>query len=95
LGDDYNFTAESSLQRVEGSVGWEHVIAKHFLVRWDIGGSYTFAASAKIKREFNAGWPLNGLIDDAAKDVENDLEETLQKHVNTPILAVGVGWRFQ
>lgn len=95
FGDNYNFSAKAELHRVEASLGWEHVIAKHLLIRWDIGGSYTFQAAAKVEHEFETSWPFTGPIQDLEDEAEEKLETILEKHVHTPILALGVGWRFQ
>jgi hypothetical protein len=95
MGKGYELTAAADMHRLDLSVGWEHVIARHFLIRWDVGGSWTFDAKAKVERDFDAFWPLDDLIDDATDDVEDDLEATLERSVHTPIVALGVGWRFQ
>jgi hypothetical protein len=95
LGDDYNFSANAELHRVEASFGWEHVIAKHLLIRWDLGGSYTFRATAKVEHQFETYWPFTDPIEQAEEDAEEKLVTILEKNVHTPILAVGVGWRFQ
>jgi hypothetical protein len=94
LGDDYDFAAAATLHRVEASVGWEHVIGTHLLVRWDLGASYTLDATARVEREFD-GWPFDAALDDLQDDAEDDLERVLERHVHTPIVALGVGWRFQ
>jgi hypothetical protein len=94
LGDDYNFRSEASLHRVEASVGWEQVFREHLLIRFDLGGSYTFAAKAEVHRDFDGGWLFNDALDDLEDDMEDDLEETFTRSVHTPIIALGVGWRF-
>ena len=93
LGNDYSFLAEAVLRRAEGSVGWEHVIGEHILVRWDLGVSYTVNATARVDRNFDAGWLFNDALDDLEDGLEDDLEDALEK-VHTPILALGIGWRF-
>lgn len=94
IGDDYDFSTSAELHRVEASVGWEHVIAKHFLIRWDLGASYTFRVRANVHREFDATWLFDDAVDKMEDDAEADIERDLAK-VHTPILALGVGWRFQ
>jgi hypothetical protein len=93
FGDDYDFSVAAELHRVEASVGWEHVIAGHFLVRWDIGASYTVAAHARVQRQFDP-WLFEDALDDMEEDAEADIERDLA-NLHTPILALGVGWRFQ
>ena len=47
-----------------------------------------------VEREFD-GWPFDAALDDLQDDAEDDLERVLERHVHTPIVALGVGWRFQ
>lgn len=95
LGDELSFAARAAMHRVDASFGWEYVIRRHLLIRWDLGASYTAHATADIHREFEAYWPLSTELDRIEGDAEDDVIEALEKHVHTPIMAVGVGWRFQ
>lgn len=94
LGDAFDFDAQAALHRLELSLGYEWVIRRHLLVRFDLGGSYTFAANATIERQFDVPFFLDGTMDKLEDDTEVKLEEVLEKYVHTPILALGVGWRF-
>jgi hypothetical protein len=94
LGDSYNFSAAAELHRVDLSFGWEHVFGRHFLLRWDLGASYTFAATAEIHRDFDTPRIFDGFFDEVEDKGEDDLVRILQQYVHTPIIAVGVGWRF-
>lgn len=95
LGDELPFEAHAAAHRVEATFGWEYVIREHLLVRWDLGASYTARATARVERDFDAPWPLSTELDRLEADAEDDVVEALEKHVHTPIVALGVGWRFQ
>lgn len=95
LGDQYPFAASASLHRVEASFGWEHVFGGHFLLRWDIGASYTFEATADVHHDFDAPAIFDPFFDRVEGKANDELVKVLEQYVHTPILAVGVGWRFQ
>ena len=95
LGDSYPFAASASLHRVEASFGWEHVFGEHFLVRWDLGASYTLSAEADVVHDFNPPALFDPFFAAVEAKANHELESVLEKYVHIPILAVGVGWRFQ
>jgi len=94
LGDiGYDYSVRASLQRIEGTVGWEWVVAHHVHLRLDVGWSQTVAVKADVQPDFDVPWVLQGYEDDMEAKTEADLKEDLAK-INTPILALGAGWRF-
>ena len=95
LGDSYPFAATASLHRVEASFGWEHVFGGHFLFRWDLGASYTLSAEADVVHDFDSPALFDPFFADVEAKANDELEIVLEKYVHTPILSVGVGWRFQ
>lgn len=94
-GDKYSFSAGASLHRAEASLGWEHPLWRGLFLRWDLGASYTFAATAEVEREFDANVLLEGALDRVQDDAEAELVTILEQYVHTPIVGLGVGWRFE
>ena len=94
-GDKYSFAASAALQRVEASLGWEHPLYRGLFLRWDLGASYTLAATARVEREFDTNVLFEELLDRVEDAAEVELEGILEQYVHTPIVGLGVGWRFQ
>lgn len=94
LGDELDFEAHATLHRLEASFGWEHPLHNRLFLRWDLGASLTLDARARVERQFDAGWLLGPSLDQLESDTEVKLEDLLERVVHTPILAVGLGWRF-
>lgn len=93
--DAYSFDAAAGMHRAELTVGWEHPIGEHLLLHWDLGGSYTFSANADVSRTFAVFWPLDVLLDDVEDDAADSLTSVLQDKVHTPVMALGISWRFR
>lgn len=94
LGDAFPVTAAADLHRLEASLGYEFVIRHHLMIRLDLGASYTFDSKATIENEFHVPWFLTDIVENLKDDGEDELEGIFEKYVHTPILAVGVGWKF-
>ncbi len=90
----FSYTLTANLHRAEVSAGWEWVFARHFIVRVDLGGSFTVATKATLKPNFDVPWFLQSYEDDFETNVTSKLEQTFDQSVQTPILAVGAGYRF-
>ena len=94
-GDKYSFAASAALHRVEASLGWEHPLYRGLFLRWDLGASYSFAATAHVEREFDSNVLVEAVLDRAEEAAEDELVTILEQYVHTPILGLGVGWRFE
>ncbi len=90
----FDYKAQAVLHRAEVTIGWEWVIREHVRVRLDLGGSYTLDARAKLEPDFEVPGLVEPFLDELEEKTEADLEEVLERYVHTPILSVGVGWRF-
>lgn len=95
FGDEIQVNAAAALHTASATVGWEWTVKRHFLVRAELGGSYTADAIARVEPDEETGFRfLDEPIERAAEDTAEWLEGELEQHVHTPTVGLGVGWRF-
>jgi hypothetical protein len=89
------FDAAATTHMVDGTLGWEWAVKRHFLIRAEAGMAFTVAADVHVTPQQSTGFPriddaLGALGDEAA----DYLHDEIVGYVHTPTVGLGVGWRF-
>lgn len=89
---DRTYKITSTLHMLEFHLGYDVIIAKHFLIRPYIGGAFTVDAAAEITPEFET---MRGeAVDELTRAGEDYLITTYKRYVHTPVVGLAIGWRF-
>ncbi len=95
LGGEVAWEAAATLHMLDTAVGWEFVVARHLVVKVELGSTFTLAADTRVEPE---EWPTNPLLESFAEGVSDEAEDwlttELETYVHTPTVGLGVGWRF-
>ncbi|MBT3219414.1 MAG: hypothetical protein HN348_10010 [Proteobacteria bacterium] len=89
-----DFDAAANLHMITVSVGWDIVIAKHFLIRPQLGGAFTVASKTTIEPDFSYPAIFSGVMDTFTGESEAYLDDLFTSWVHTPTIGLHLGWRF-
>ena len=88
------FDVSAMLHMIDAEVGWQwQVLDDHLVLRAAIGYAGTLAAQARIEPTFNPG-PLAPIVNHWTRRAEDELESIATRYIHTPVVTLGVGYRF-
>ena len=78
------------------NMGWDIVFNDVWVVDVGLGGAFTVGARARLEEKFRTERPaVSGAIDPLLERGETYLVDTLKSYVHTPLVRIGVAYRFQ
>ena len=89
-----DFDAAANVHMITVSLGWDFVIAKHLLLRPQLGGAFTVASKTTIEPDFSYPAIFNTAMNTFTGKSEAYLDDLFTSWVHTPTLGLHLGWRF-
>ncbi len=85
-------STRAALHQVTAEVGWEQIVAKHFVIRASLGGAFTVAAPSDLSTELRERVATQ--IEPYLVEGESYLTQTMKTYVHTPTIGLHIGYRF-
>ena len=90
----HSFSARATVHMLDVEIGWQwQLLRERLVLRAALGYAGTMGAHAEIEPTFNPGL-LTPVVDSLTRDSERELEAILRRYVHTPVITLGVGYRF-
>ncbi len=91
-GSSRNFSLGSTLHMLDVEFGWEWLILERLHLRAALGGAFTVGSSTSIEPDYRPRAPQATKIYTTASEAY--LDNIYTSYVFTPVISVGVGYRF-
>jgi hypothetical protein len=89
---DGDATLNTTLHQIVVRAGWEWLAADRLAIRLDVGGSFTFEASHRMR--ISAERELPEGFTEFVELAEQELDRILQRRGHVPTVGVSLGYRF-